>query len=731
MAFPTTPTDGQTATVNNIVYVYSSATNTWTRTATGFVNLGASGNISAIGNIYGGNIIGSIVGNVVAVTAATVTSNAQPNITSVGTLTSLTSSGLISTAGNIVGNYIFGNNVNATSVNTTFDGSANTFYLAYVAQNGANSQVVYNSPFLTYVSSTGVLGASAITATGNVTGGNIRTAGFVSATGNVTGNYILGNGALLTGVITSVANINNGNSNVTVVSSGGNVSVGIGGTANVAVFATTGEYITGVVSASGNVTGANILTAGLISATGNISANYFIGNGSQLSSITGGNVTGQVANAVIAGTVYTNAQPNITTVGTLTSLNSGVISSSGNVTGANILTAGLITATGNITGNYFIGNGSLLTGITSGSGIRWTTSNTAPSSPAPGDFWYNGNTSIKYQYTNDGTGNVWVDQSFPTSFSTLAVTGNGTIGGTFVITGNTSGSNILASGSVSATGNVTGGNVLTAGAVSATGNVTGNYILGNGSLLTGITSSGGSNISNGTSNVTVVSSGGNVTVGVGGTANIAVFASTGISVSGTVAGNGNITGGNVLTGGLISATGNITGGNVSVGTGTITVGNIVNANGNGVGNIGSSSLYFNTIFAKATSAQYADLAEMYVADQDYAAGTVVEFGGTQEITATQQSHSVLTVGIISTNPSYLMNATQVGEHVLPVALIGRVPCRVTGPISRGDRLVASHIPGVAQRLNMLQYQPGCIIGKALEEYTGDDVGTIEVLVGKI
>ena len=82
---------------------------------------------------------------------------------------------------------------------------------------------------------------SAITATGNISGGNLLTTGLVSATGNVTGNYILGNGALLTGVITSVANINYGNSNVTVVSSGGNITVGVGGTSNVVVWAPTGE----------------------------------------------------------------------------------------------------------------------------------------------------------------------------------------------------------------------------------------------------------------------------------------------------------------------------------------------------------------------------------------------------------------------------------------------------------------------------------------------------------
>ena len=87
-----------------------------------------------------------------------------------------------------------------------------------------------------------------LSAVGNITGGNLLTGGLISATGNITGNYILGNGAYLTGVITSVANINNGTSNVSIDSSGGNVTVGVGGTGNVAVFATTGEYITGVLS---------------------------------------------------------------------------------------------------------------------------------------------------------------------------------------------------------------------------------------------------------------------------------------------------------------------------------------------------------------------------------------------------------------------------------------------------------------------------------------------------
>jgi hypothetical protein len=170
-------------------------------------------------------------------------------------------------------------------------------------------------------------------------------------------------------------------------------------------------------------------------------------------------------------------------------------------------------------------------------------------------------------------------------------------------------------------------------------------------------------------------------------------------------------------------------GAVSV-TGNVSCGNIVNTNANGVGNIGNATTYFNTVFAKATSAQYADLAEMYVADQSYAPGTVVEFGGVNEVTITKQNHSTRVTGIVSTNPSYLMNATQSGNIVAPVALTGRVPCYVIGNISKGDRLVSSNISGVAQLLDMTKYQPGCIIGKAMEDYNSQEIGSIEVAVGR-
>jgi hypothetical protein len=121
---------------------------------------------------------------------------------------------------------------------------------------------------------------------------------------------------------------------------------------------------------------------------------------------------------------------------------------------------------------------------------------------------------------------------------------------------------------------------------------------------------------------------------------------------------------------------------------------------------------------------------MYLADTAYVSGTVVEFGGSHEITVTTTTHSTQVAGIISTNPAYLMNSTQAGEHSLEVALVGRVPCLVVGTIRKGDRLVSSNTPGVAQALNANLYQPGCIIGKALEEYNSTEPGVIEVAVGR-
>ena len=181
-----------------------------------------------------------------------------------------------------------------------------------------------------------------------------------------------------------------------------------------------------------------------------------------------------------------------------------------------------------------------------------------------------------------------------------------------------------------------------------------------------------------------------------------------------------------LTGTTISVTGNITGGNLSVGTGTITAGNIVNSNGNGVGNIGSSSLYFNTIFAKATSAQYADLAELYASDARYETGTVVVFGGAEEVTVSAIDSDHRVAGVISEKPSFVMNSMLQAEHVAIVALAGRVPCKIQGPVTKGDLLVSAGHGLARAESNPL---PGTIIGKALANFSGS-TGVIEVVVGR-
>jgi hypothetical protein len=182
-----------------------------------------------------------------------------------------------------------------------------------------------------------------------------------------------------------------------------------------------------------------------------------------------------------------------------------------------------------------------------------------------------------------------------------------------------------------------------------------------------------------------------------------------------------------LTGSNISAVTNVT----ASGFLTINSANnataIVNGGSNAVGNIGSSTTYFNTVFAKATTAQYADLAEMYEADQIIEAGTVVCFGGSKEVTMCMEDACPKVAGVVSTNPSYLMNSGQNGDYVVPVALTGRVPCKVTGIVRKGDMMVATSNGRARAEANPAM---GSVIGKSLADFDGQD-GVIEVVVGRV
>lgn len=179
--------------------------------------------------------------------------------------------------------------------------------------------------------------------------------------------------------------------------------------------------------------------------------------------------------------------------------------------------------------------------------------------------------------------------------------------------------------------------------------------------------------------------------------------------------------------GLVTVTANVSAGNLISST-AVSTPLITKTGSDGVGNIGQTDNAFNILFATATSAQYADLAERYATDDMYEVGTVVVIGGDREATAcdTDADHKVL--GIVSENPAYKMNQGTEGQDI---ALTGRVPCKVVGEITRGDLLVTSATSGHAKSWDPANYVPGSVVGKALESKSGDGAGVIEVAVGKV
>lgn len=186
--------------------------------------------------------------------------------------------------------------------------------------------------------------------------------------------------------------------------------------------------------------------------------------------------------------------------------------------------------------------------------------------------------------------------------------------------------------------------------------------------------------------------------------------------------NGNLVIG-VNVGGVLTPALSIVGTTAAVG-----VVGITNLNGNGVGNIGSSSGYFNTVFAKATSAQYADVAERFAIDVEQPAGTVVELGGTAEITCAVEELSEKVFGVISTQAAYLMNSGAGTDATHPpIAMTGRVPVRVVGSIRKGDRLVSAG-NGVARAARAGEATAFNTLGRALHDKLEDNEGVVEAIV---
>ncbi len=385
------------------------------------------------------------------------------------------------------------------------------------------------------------------------------------------------------------------------------------------------------------------------------------------------------ADTVMAGNVRNTGNVVVTSGGATTAiiqptgvLITGFNSVTGNVTGGNILTAGIVSATGNVTGLNFIGNV-----IAPPGGPLATTGNITG-----GNLLTSGLVSA--------TGNV--------------TGGNINTGGLVTAVGNVRGGNVISAAAISgvsivASGNVDSGNLRSTGLVSVTGNISsaaniaGTFFLGNGSQLTGL--SLGVSVTkfvNGTTEGNVGVTNGNINFNVGGVSNVVVIDTS------TVYAN------------------------------VVSVASIAKTGTNAVGNIGSSSNYFNQVFAQATTALYADVAERFASDELLEPGTVVELGGTQEITRSLTALSEKVFGVISTRPAYTMNGGAGEDDTHPkVAMTGRVPVKVTGYIRKGDRLVAAG-DGIARAAQPGEATAFNVIGRSLVDKTTPESGTIEAIV---
>ena len=158
----------------------------------------------------------------------------------------------------------------------------------------------------------------------------------------------------------------------------------------------------------------------------------------------------------------------------------------------------------------------------------------------------------------------------------------------------------------------------------------------------------------------------------------------------------------------------------------------VSFNVNVGGNI-SSALFINGSTGIVSSqygitANYADVAERFEADTEYAPGTVVELGGPAEITKSNTELSESVFGVISTNAAYLMN-NGAGNNVThpPVAMTGRVPEQVTGSVNKGDRLVSAG-NGMARAAKAGEATAFNVIGRSLVDKLDSGLGTVEAIV---
>ena len=721
-----------------------------TAAQTNITSVGTLGSLSVTGNISGDNVSGTLL-------TGTLVTAAQPNVTSLGTLVSLNVTGNanvgnLGTNGNITASYLFGNgsqlsgidasgiqngtsNVRVTSsggnVTTSVGGTANVLV---VTATGANVTGTINATGNANVGNIGATnavlagalsGVTTINASGNANVGNIgatnivgtletasqtnitsvgtlgtlnvtgnANVGNLGTNGNITANYLFGNGSQLSGI--DASGIQNGTSNVKVVSSGGNVTTSVGGTADVLVVTATGANVTGTFNATGNANVGNIGATNIVgtlttAAQTNITSVGTLTSLSVTGNISGGNVSG----TLLTGTLATAAQSNVTSLGTLTSL---TITGNVNQTG-NLNITGNINATGNL--NYqnvtdlVIGDPLIFLGANNtanlvdlgfiatyddgldqhGGFVRnhlngvWGVFGNVVTEPTTVVDWGN----AIYQPLRAGAA------TFASANINGALTGatSGVFSGN-VSTGNVSGAtgtftNVSGTLTTAAQTNIT--SVGTLGSLTVTGNIAGGNV--SGTLLTGtlttaaqpnITSVGTltsltvtGNVSGGNLNVTgnivdtgalsiITAASGNITLAPDGT-NMLVATTTGANIAGTLNATGNANVGNLGATNIVgilttAAQTNIT----SVGTLTslAVTGNITSGNLSGTNIVGTLTTAAQTnITSVGTLTSLAVTGNITSGNISATTGTFTNIGGTITTAAQTNITSVGTLGSLT------------------------------------------------------------------------------------
>ena len=145
--------------------------------------------------------------------------------------------------------------------------------------------------------------------------------------------------------------------------------------------------------------------------------------------------------------------------------------------------------------------------------------------------------------------------------------------------------------------------------------------------------------------------------------------------------------------------------------------------------LGSTTTKYANIYGHSIHAHYADMAERYATDVPYESGTVVVLGGEAEITVTSEARDVAVAGVISTNPAIKLNADAGDSETHPyVALRGRVPCKMIGPVSKGDLIVtADNEPGYAQSVGK-ENAGRSVFAKSIETDLTEGKRLIEVVI---